>query len=53
MQHCDSTCHYCANEFWKWWKDRIKKQERTTGGRSGDGSFGAAAATSVRPSRSQ
>jgi len=47
-QFCDSTCAWCARQFLAWWRDRAKKQERTTGGRSGDGSFAAAAATSVR-----
>jgi hypothetical protein len=48
MQHCDSTCPWCAREFWEWWKRRVKSQDRESG-RSGDGSFNDAAATSVRP----
>jgi hypothetical protein len=47
MQVCDSTCHHCAAHFWAWLRGRLKSQERESG-RSGDGSFAAAAATSVR-----
>lgn len=48
MQSCDSTCFWCAKHFWLWFKDRMKKSERESG-RSGEGSFAAAAATSNRP----
>lgn len=51
MQFCDSTCQWCARQFFRWWKDRANKQNREHGGRSGDGSFNAAAATSIRPPR--
>ena len=48
MQHCDSTCAWCWNHFVKWWKARIKSQDREAG-RSGAGSFNDAAATSIKP----
>lgn len=48
MQHCDEHCGFCAREFWTWVKMRMKSAEREAG-RSGDGSFADAAATSVRP----
>lgn len=47
MQHCDSTCFHCAQTFFLWWKQRVKNQDRVAGGRSGDGSFNVAAASSV------
>lgn len=50
MQHCDSTCSWCARDFFAWWKRRVKSQDAETG-RSGAGSFNLAAATSVRPPR--
>lgn len=51
MQHCDSTCAHCAREFFAWWKARVHASERRDG-RSGAGSFAAAAATSNIPPRS-
>jgi hypothetical protein len=48
MQFCDSTCQWCARHFFRWFKDRMKTSERKAG-RSGEGDFGAAAATSNRP----
>lgn len=49
MQHCDSTCSWCAREFWDWWKGRLRAQDRQHG-RSGAGSFNQAAVTSIRAS---
>jgi hypothetical protein len=43
MQFCDSTCNYCAREFFKWLKTRLKSQE----GRKGQSDFNVAAATSI------
>lgn len=51
MQSCDQTCSHCAREFWAWLKGRMKSAEREAG-RSGAGSFSAAAATSIRPGAS-
>ena len=52
MQFCDSTCQWCARRFFRFYKDRMKASERHAG-RSGEGDFGAAAATSNRPERPQ
>lgn len=46
MQTCDSTCSWCAKHFWHFVKMRMKSAEREAG-RSGEGSFADAAATSV------
>lgn len=51
MQHCDSTCSHCAKHFWTWVKSRMKSAEREAG-RSGEGSFADAAATSNIPPHS-
>lgn len=50
IQHCDSTCSWCAREFFAWWHRRVRAQDGGNG-RSGAGNFNAAAATSVRPAR--
>lgn len=47
MQNCDSTCQHCARHFFKFYKQRMKNSERHAG-RSGEGDFGLAAATSIR-----
>jgi hypothetical protein len=46
MQTCDSTCTWCARHFFSWLKQRMKAAQLVSG-RSGDGSFADAAATSV------
>lgn len=50
MQSCDSTCSWCARHFWLFLKSRMKSAERESG-RSGEGSFAMAAATSIISSR--
>jgi hypothetical protein len=35
-QHCDSTCHHCAAEFWRWLAARNRRPKT---GRSGPGDF--------------
>jgi hypothetical protein len=50
MQHCDQTCYWCATHFWLFVKQRMKASERHAG-RSGEGSFALAAATSNVPPR--
>lgn len=50
MQACDSTCQHCARHFFKFYKQRMLSAQRHAG-RSGEGDFGLAAATSVRPPR--
>lgn len=47
MQTCDSTCSWCARHFFRWYADRMRSAQRESG-RSGEGSFAAAAATSIR-----
>jgi len=47
MQSCDSTCPWCAKHFWLFVMSRMKSSERESG-RSGNGSFAQAAATSIR-----
>jgi hypothetical protein len=46
MQTCDATCSWCARHFWHFVKMRMKSAEREAG-RSGEGSFAVAAATSI------
>lgn len=48
MQYCDSKCQWCARQFWRFVKMRMKAAEREAG-RSGEGSFAEAAATSNIP----
>lgn len=50
MQHCDATCFWCATHFWLFFKQRMKASERHAG-RSGEGSFAEAAATSNVPNK--
>jgi hypothetical protein len=45
MQHCDSTCSWCAREFFAW----LKRYQRERRGRPGYSDFTAAAATSIKP----
>lgn len=52
MQACDSTCTWCARHFFRWVKERMHNARRDEGGRSGNGSFADAAATSIRASSS-
>jgi len=49
-QHCDSTCSWCAREFWRWLKDYQSKRRARTG-RDGKvyADFVAASATSIKP----
>lgn len=44
-QHCDSTCAFCAREFWTWVKARNRRPKT---GRSGPGDFYAEAVASRR-----
>jgi hypothetical protein len=46
MQVCDATCQHCARHFFAWLKNRMYSAQRESG-RSGDGSFANAAATSI------
>jgi hypothetical protein len=46
LQHCDSTCTHCAQEFWLWLKHRTRSRP---GGRSGPGDFYEEAARSIKP----
>lgn len=43
MQHCDSTCHFCAREFWLWLAARNRRPKKS---RSGPGDFYAEAIVS-------
>lgn len=47
MQSCDSTCSWCARDFWRWVASRMYSMAR-----GGESSFAVAAIGSVRP-RSQ
>jgi hypothetical protein len=51
VQSCDSTCYWCGRWFFQWMRDRMFAIQRSTGGRSGDGAFADAAATSIRAPR--
>lgn len=46
MQACDSTCAWCARNFWAWLQKNLRGGDRASG-RSGAGSRNAAAATSI------
>jgi len=50
MQACDSTCSWCAREFFLWWKNQARKDALQVG-RSGRGSRAQAIATSIKPDR--
>lgn len=50
MQACDSTCAWCARHFWRWVRARVAAGEPRVG-RSGEGDWNRAAATSVIPAR--
>lgn len=41
LQRCDSTCSFCAREWFAWWKARARANEKTYG-RSGPGVFAEA-----------
>jgi hypothetical protein len=49
MQSCDQTCSWCARNFWAWLKSRLANGAYQDG-RSGEGSFAEAAATSIKGS---
>lgn len=44
---CHAQCPWCARHFWDWVKTRMRNANKEDG-RSGEGSFASAAATSVR-----
>lgn len=44
---CHAQCPWCARHFWTWVKARMRNANKEDG-RSGEGSFASAAATSVR-----
>lgn len=47
---CHPDCPWCAKEFWSWLKARMKNANKEDG-RSGEGSFARAAATSIKADR--
>jgi uncharacterized protein YuzB (UPF0349 family) len=52
VQYCDSTCSFCAREFFAWWRARAFAG-RYRVGRSGGASFDAEAKTSREKSMSK
>jgi hypothetical protein len=46
MQHCDSTCSWCAREWFRWWRQRAQLNEKRSG-RSGPGHFARAQSLSA------
>lgn len=49
MSHCDSTCSWCARQFFAWYRAQRAEGQASRKQRSGPGDRTAAAATSIRP----
>lgn len=49
MRHCDSTCSWCAREFFAWYRSQRAEGMASRKQRSGRGDRTAEAATSIRP----
>lgn len=45
MQHCDATCTWCANNFFRWLKSRMAQMSRPNS-KAGDTTLFAVAAAS-------
>lgn len=50
-QHCDSTCNWCAREFWRWLREYQKKRAArpAKNGKPAYLDFLEHAATSIKP----